>query len=396
MLASRFAAAAACALVALIAAPSVVAQPATPQPAVVRLTQPELEELLGPIALYPDDLLANVLAASVYPEEVRQAAGLVARGGDQAAIDGRDWERPVKAVAKAPDVIKMMGDFMDWTVALGQAYLSQAQDVMNAVQSLRRQAQASGALQSSDELTVTAQGQTIYIESAEPQVIYVPSYDPAVVYVDDDSDEWAAGVIGFSIGVWVGSEWDDLDCDWDDGCVNWGDDIDIDIDEINIGDGERGQRGDRVEHHARPGQEGSPWSPNREKPIATSQPDRMSNYKGAGAGAERRASTPRTSSGARTVGARPSGPAGAGAGARPGAQPAGARQPAARPPAAAPRTPPAPSRDRAQTAYNGGQQTRANSSRGASSRQSASRSGAGRSAPARSGGRSGGGRGGRR
>src|SRR3954467_5073058 len=102
---------------------SPTAQPAvaTLAPGADRLAPGELEELLGPIALYPDPLLANVLAASVYPDEVAEAAKFIAGGGKADQIASKPWEDPVKAVANVPDAIKMMGQFNDWTVAMGQA-----------------------------------------------------------------------------------------------------------------------------------------------------------------------------------------------------------------------------------------------------------------------------------
>ena len=88
-----------------------------PIPGADRLTPSELQELLGPIAFYPDPLLANVLAAAVYSDEVADAAKFVAGGGKAEQIDSKPWEAPVKAVAKIPDAIKMMGQYSDWTIA---------------------------------------------------------------------------------------------------------------------------------------------------------------------------------------------------------------------------------------------------------------------------------------
>lgn len=370
--------------------PAPAAQPAAPTGT---LTAQELDQLLGPIALYPDALLANVLAASVYPDEVKEAAGYVKGGGDKKLIDSRAWEAPVKAIAKVPDVARMMGEYMDWTVALGQAYLTQAQDVMAAVQRLRQKAQANGALKTTDQQKVVVEGGAVYIESPDPEVVYVPYYQPSVVYVDDPYDDWAAGVIGFGAGVVVGAIWADLDCDWHHGCIGWGHgDVDIDINRGDINIGEI-NAGNRVNHYSqnRVGKEGGAWTPNRAKPLATTRPSQYQNVRNQAArpqvstAGRAPANMARPATRPSTTAARPSAPA------RPAT-------PAARPSTpTANRVPSVPPAQRAQSAYRGGSDTRATSNRGASSRQAAQRSSGGRSAPARSGGsRGGGGRGGGR
>lgn len=384
-------------------APTAAGQPAVPSGG--SLTSTELEELLGPIALYPDDLLANVLAASVYPDEVAQAAEFAKGARDAKVLESKDWEPAVKAITKVPDVAKMMGEYPDWVTALGQAYLTQSQDVMATVQSLRKKAQATGALKTTQQQKVVSEGDTIYIQPANPEVIYVPSYEPSVVYVDDDDDEWVAGAIGFGAGLFVGAMWCDLACDWGHGCIGWGDvDVDIDrnVDIGNINIGNEIGSGNRVDHRNRVGKEGGAWSPNRGKSLATSKPSQLSGRSGAGTpGAASRASTPTRSSAGRAPPSRPS--------AQPGGRTTDASRTGARtsstPRTQAPssgsrptasRTPQAPSTQRAQSAFQGGSGTRATSQRGSSSRQSASRSygGGGRSAPSRGGGggRGGGGR----
>ncbi|MFG0283613.1 MAG: DUF3300 domain-containing protein [Phycisphaerales bacterium JB039] len=359
------------------------AQPeAAAQPGPGALTSAELEELVGPIALYPDPLLANVLGAAVYPDEVRRAAIFARDGGDPKYLETLDWEPPVKAIALIPDVARMMGEYLQWTIALGQAYLTQAEEVMAAVQSLRQKAMATGALQTTSEQKVTTEADVIVIEPANPDIIYVPYYDPAIVYWYDDDDDYDAW-IGFGTGIIVGIVWADLICDWDHGCIGWGwghTDIDIDIGEINI---DR----DRVEHHARVGREGGAWAPNRDKPIATNRPDQRPRFRAATSpqapASARAQALPRTSSAAAAP-ARPGTRPGAG-GARTQA-PSAARQPGYR-------VPPTPTDRYNSSAFRGGADTRAASSRGSSSRQSAQRSSGGSRAPARGGGgRRGGGR----
>lgn len=378
------------------------AQPASALPAIPggSLTTEDLENLVGPIALYPDDLLANVLAASVYPDEVMEAASFMRSAGAKDQIDSRDWEAPVKAVARVPDVLKMMSEFQDWTIALGQAYLTQAQDLMATVQALRKKASANGSLVSNEQQRVVVEQETIYIQAADPAIVYVPSYEPAVVYVDDPYDDVvAAGLIGFGTGIVVGAIWADLDCDWHHGCIGWGD-VDVDIDrnfngDINIGNDVNIGSGNRVDHQNRVGKEGGAWSPNKEKANAGSKPDQRQNFKSDRAGASSRAQAPRTSSAARPP-ARPTPKA------TPSRTPSSAgraQAPSATRAAGAARTPSAPTSDRAQSAFRGGSDTRASSSRGSSSRQSVNRgSSGGRSSGVSRGGGSGGGggRGGRR
>ncbi len=407
-------------------APPPPASSGAPAPNANRLTPSELENLLGPIALFPDNLLANMLAAAVYPSEVQAAGKFMAAGGTVAQVEQQQWEQPVRAVAAVPEALKMMVDYPDWTVALGQAYLNQAKDVMDVVQSLRKKAWDTGALRSTPEQVVKTEEQVIYIQPANPAVVYVPTYNPSVVYVSQPSNTVAAGLIGFGVGVAVGAILSDMDCYWHSGCVGWGwhgnNDInykhnttingDVNIgsgNNNNVGSGNRGNVSDRMERSPRVGQEGNAFAPNRNKSLATQQPDRTSNWKGAGSansarpgaqpGARPSTQPANRPSGSAASGARPSTqPANrpsspAASGSRPSAQPA---SPAARP--SAPAVPPRPSngssgfgsqQPRNASAYSGGQNTRADSSRGKASRQSASRpSGGGRP----SGGRGGGGR----
>lgn len=361
-----------------------------------RLTPSELEVLLGPIALYPDPLLANVLAAAVYPEEVAEAAKFIAGGGKPEQVDAKPWEAPVKAVAKIPDAIKMMGQYKEWTVALGQAYLIQAKDVMDVVQSLRRKAQASGALQSSPQQKVVVEQQLIYIKPADPEIIYVPSYSSSVVYVDHhDSDVAAAGVIGFGVGVAAGLIIaNNMDCDYHYGCVSYGwhgggNDVNISRggNTINTGDiniGNTANIGNRV------GNEGNAYAPNKSKSLATAQPNQMNQFKG-GVASANPAVVPGGRISAASGGSRTPG-TGAQMGSRPVAQPnvRPTDQPTARP--SMPAIPPRPSYP---SAFSGGRDTQAASERGAASRSQTS-GGANRSAPSRGGGGGGGSGGGAR
>src|SRR5215471_4852270 len=157
-------------------------QPATP------LSQDQLYALLAPIALYPDQLLSQVLMASTYPLEVVEAARFVQQNpglrGDalDQALQGKNWDPSVQSLAAFPQVLAMMNDKLDWTQQLGDAFLANQQQVMQTVQSLRARAQAAGNLQSTEQQRVVVQERVIVIEPAQPQIVYVPVYNPLVVY----------------------------------------------------------------------------------------------------------------------------------------------------------------------------------------------------------------------
>jgi len=174
-------------------APSSSAQPASQQPPAAELLKPEqLEALVAPIALYPDELLANVLAASTYPLEVVQADRWLKEHktlkGDalQKEVEKQSWDNSVKALASTADVISMMSDKVDWTKNLGDAVLAQQPDVMDAVQRLRSRAYDNKKLVTTKQQKVSVQTQenkqAIVIEQADPNTMYVPYYDPAAVY----------------------------------------------------------------------------------------------------------------------------------------------------------------------------------------------------------------------
>jgi len=169
------------------------AAPAATSPSTDQLLKPEqLDALVAPIALYPDNLLSLVLMASTYPLEVVQADRWVRehktlKGEQQKTeVDKQAWDESVKSLVATPDVLSMMSTKLDWTLKLGDAVLAQQADVMDAIQRLRTKAEANNKLTSTKQQTVTKrqeQGrQVIAIEPADPETIYVPYYDPAVVY----------------------------------------------------------------------------------------------------------------------------------------------------------------------------------------------------------------------
>ncbi len=160
------------------------------QPPAPPVQQPpqELQQLVAPIALYPDALVAQILAASTYPTQIVEAERWLQRHsdlkGDKLAkeVDKQDWDPSVKAMAQFPSVLENMDKNLSWTSSLGEAYVTQPQDVTDAVQTLREEARKAGQLNTNEQEKVTTQGNTIIIEPANPEVVYVPAYDPWLVY----------------------------------------------------------------------------------------------------------------------------------------------------------------------------------------------------------------------
>jgi len=167
-------------------------QQAGPPQEAPKIPDDQLDSLVAPIALYPDPLLAEVLAASTYPLEIIELQQFLTKNPDlkdQALADAvtkQDWDPTVQGLAALPDVVKRLADDIQWTTDLGNAFLAQQSDVMNAVQRMRKKAQDKGTLKSDDKMSVNtevaADKNVIVIEQANPQVVYVPSYDPTAVY----------------------------------------------------------------------------------------------------------------------------------------------------------------------------------------------------------------------
>jgi len=158
------------------------------QPTAGKFRQEELDQMLAPIALYPDSLLAQILMASTYPLEVVQAERWVKANrnlrGDQLndALDQKDWDPSVKALVPFPQVLSMMSERLEWTQKLGDAFLDQQDEIMDTVQRLRAKAQAEGNLRDTEEQRVTVEDGDIEIEPTQPEVVYVPVYDPTTIY----------------------------------------------------------------------------------------------------------------------------------------------------------------------------------------------------------------------
>jgi hypothetical protein len=151
-------------------------------------TPDQLQQLVAPIALYPDSLVAQILAASTFPEQVVEADRWVQAHpnlkGDALAqaVDQQPWDPSVKALTAFPSVLGNMDKNISWTSTLGDAYYNQEQDVMDAVQVMRQKAEAAGNLKTTQQQTVTTQGSTVIVRPAAPDVVYVPAYNPWLVY----------------------------------------------------------------------------------------------------------------------------------------------------------------------------------------------------------------------
>jgi hypothetical protein len=208
--------------------PLLLAQPPRPQSdeQATKIPNDQLDSLVAPIALYPDPLLAQVLAASTYPLELVQLQHWLAKNPDlkgQAltdAVEKEDWDPSVQAMSAFPDVVKQLVEGIKWTTDLGNAFLAQQSDVMDAVQRMRKKAMDAGNLKSTEqqkvETKVVETKTVVVIEQANPQIIYVPSYNPVVVYGPPvypyppiyypPPSYYAAGVaIAFGVGLAMGS-----------------------------------------------------------------------------------------------------------------------------------------------------------------------------------------------
>src|SRR5271167_3171002 len=225
---------------------------AQPGPAPGAATQQELEELVSPIALYPDLLVARILVASTYPDQVVEAHGWLQQNAslphDQLAaqVNAQPWDPSVKSLAQFSPVLQTMSDSLAWTSALGEAYYNQPDDVMQAIQSLRSRAVEAGTLKSTAQQKVevqpapppvssegeaqpAAQQQTVIIQPAQQDVVYAPQYNPETAYGAPvqapagytGTEMLATGLLSFGAGMALGALFneddDDWDCGWSDG-----------------------------------------------------------------------------------------------------------------------------------------------------------------------------------
>jgi hypothetical protein len=224
----------------LVTSQGVMAQSGTSEDK--RFKQEELDQLLAPIALYQDALLAQIFMASTYPLEVVQAGRWTKENQNlkedalAVALEKETWDPSVKSLVNFPQVLDFMNEKLDWTQKLGDAFLVQQKEVMDTVQTLRKKAKEQGNLESSKEQTVVVEKetQTIIIEAADPQIVYVPTYNPTVVY----GTWWypsyppyyyyppgytaGGAMFAFGVGVAVGVAWGYAwgHCNWRGGDIN--------------------------------------------------------------------------------------------------------------------------------------------------------------------------------
>ena len=236
---------------------------ATEPAAAAKLPPEQLDSLVAPIALYPDSLLAQTLVAATYPLEIIQLQQWLLKNPglkDKALVDAvakQPWDPAIQSMAAIPDVVKRLADDVQWTTDLGNAFLAQQGDVMDAVQRMRKKAVDKGALAPNEQQKVETQvveGKTvIVVESANPEVVYVPSYSPTVVYGASPYYPYppiyyppyvpGTAFVAFSFGVMVGAAWGGYCCN-----MGWGgNDIDIDVNnnfnKNNVNSGNRNQGG---------------------------------------------------------------------------------------------------------------------------------------------------------
>lgn len=246
-----------CTLALLPAPPLLFARNTRPPPAqepaqeAAKIPADQLDSLVAPIAIYPDNLLSQTLVASTYPLEIVQLQQWLERNPDLTkdqkklaeAVKNQPWDPSIQAMAALPDLVKRLSDDIQWTTDLGNAFLAQQGDVMDAVQRMRAKAKGTGALASNQqqvvETRVIESKEVIVIEPASPEVVYVPSYDPTVVYgapaypyppvyyPPSTGAVVAAGAISFGVGLAVGAAWGGGGWGW--GCGWGGNDINVNM-----------------------------------------------------------------------------------------------------------------------------------------------------------------------
>ena len=267
----------------------------------------QLDSLVAPIALYPDPLLSQTLVASTYPLEIMQLQQWLERNRslkDKALMDAaskQPWDASIQAMAALPDVVKRLADDIQWTTDLGNAFLAQQSDVMDAIQRMRQKAQGTGALQSNQqqkvETRVVESKSVIVVEQANPEVVYVPSYNPTVVYGAPaypypavyyppyTPGVVAASAISFGVGWAMGAAWGGGGWGWN--CGWGGNDININNNNNfvrnsninNINGGNRIKTGNRNNISGN----GNRWQHNPKHRGGTPYPDRSTANRFGGA-----------------------------------------------------------------------------------------------------------------
>jgi len=377
------------ALIALVASfllsASALAQAPAAGGAPTPLSAEELTKLVGPIALYPDDLVAIILPAATSPLQIVQVDRyLEKRKSDPKLMIDDKWDDPVKSLANYPEVVKMMSGDLDWTSELGEAVVEDQKAVLEAVQIFRRQAKAAGSLKSDAKQVVKTEKEIIIIEPADPQVIYVPQYNPTTVVVQSAPPVYyatpypvyyypyppgAAVATGLVWGAAIGAAWSG-------NRYGWGGDNDINVNKttnvsrggntVNQGGGRQGGGSSQWKSNKQPGQVSSSVG-------KSPQTSRAGDARG-GSGSGRSSASAGSAGGRDGAGAGSAGGGGAGGSPRASTQQAGGAGRGG---------------DSAMGGYSSGKQTQADSSRGASSRSSASSGGASRSTASSGASRSG-------
>ena len=225
-------------IVLLATSQTVVAVPPYQEAQQAPLSASDIDAIVSPIALYPDQLVAQILGAATYPDQVTAASNFINSTkltGDalMQEVNKQPWDPSVMALTQFPSVLNQMAQNLSWTSALGDAAYNQQSDVMASIQRLRQQAQAAGNLKTTQQQTVTTQNQggqqVIVIQPANPQVVYVPQYNPTVVYGAPYQPPGystgamvATGIISFGVGMAVGAAIHNSCCGWGWGSGGWG------------------------------------------------------------------------------------------------------------------------------------------------------------------------------
>ena len=302
--------------------------PAPPPAAPAKRSAADLEKLVAPIALYPDPLIATILPASAYPLEIVQAARFVANTNNLAKLDEQPWDENVKAVARVPQVIKQMNDDLSWTMELGEAFLAQDKDMMDAIQSMRAKAQQVGTLKTTpqqivvvtnviiektvEQKVVVVTNTFVQIQPASSTVVYVPVYSPTVVYYPPPPTYVGPPpIVSFAAGVAVGAIIAN-NCDWGHGgCYH--NDVNVNVDRsVNVNNNVNRNANVNNTSGARASSTGAQqkWQPDQSRLSKSGSPSTSAASKQArgwgsgGAGPSSGGASARPSTG--TAGARPS------------------------------------------------------------------------------------------
>jgi hypothetical protein len=243
----------------------------TTTPEAPKIPNDQLDSLVAPIALYPDALLSQTLVASTYPLEIIQLEQWMKKNKDLKgkaladAVEKQKWDPSIQAMALFPDVVKQLAENVSWTTDLGNAFLAQQSDVMDAVQRMRVKAQGAGNLKSSQQQKVESKTveskNVIVIEQADPQVVYVPAYNPTVVYGAPPTYPYPSmyyppgyGALAFGAGVAIGAAWGGggwgYGCGWGHGDVNinYNNKYVNHYNKTNVNKGQQGGQGNKWQH----------------------------------------------------------------------------------------------------------------------------------------------------